>query len=66
MFTFGSMTIKLVDNTRKFLKISHLLLHFSIKQLFSCIVLGNKDGDMSSINFLFCLYVTLTEFSGKL
>ena len=38
---------------------------FSIVQLFSFIVLGNKDGDMSSFKFLFCLYVTLTVFSGN-
>ena len=55
-----------VDNTRKFLQISHLLLHFSIEQLFSFIVLGNKDGDMSSFKFLFRLYVKLTVFSEKI
>ena len=32
---------------RKFLQISHLLLHLSIVQLFSFIVLENKDGDMN-------------------
>ena len=55
-----------VYNTRKVLQISHLLLHFSIEQLFSFIVLGNKDGDMSFFKFLFCLYVTLTVFFGKI
>ena len=54
-----------VGNARKFLQMSHFLLHFSIEQLFSFIVLGNKNGDMSSFKFLFCLYVTLTVFSGK-
>ena len=58
-------TIKIIDNTRKFLQIWHLLLHFVIEQLFSFIVLGNKDGDMSYFKFLFLLYVTLTLFSGK-
>ena len=55
-----------VDNTRKFLQISLLLFHFSIEQLFSFIVLGNKGGYMSSFKFFFCLYVTLTVFSGKI
>ena len=55
-----------VETTRKFLQISHLLLHFSIEQLFSFIILGNKDGDMSSFKFLFLLYVTFIVFSGKI
>ena len=55
-----------VDNTRKFLQISLLLFHFSIEQLFSFIVLGSKGGYMSSFKFFFCLYVTLTVFSGKI
>ena len=29
-------------------------------------VLGNKDGDMGSFQFLFSLYVTLTLFSGEI
>ena len=45
---------------------SHLLLHFPIEQLFSFIVLGNKDGDISSLKFLFRLYVTLKVFFGKI
>ena len=60
------MTINSVDNTRMFLQISHLLLHFVIEHLFSFTVLGNKDGDMSSFKFLFRLYVTLTVISGKI
>ena len=55
-----------VDNARKYLQISHLLLYFSIEQLFSFIALGNKDGDMSSLSFLFLLHVSLTMFSGKI
>ena len=55
-----------VDNTRKFLQISHLQLHFSIEQFFSPIVLRNKHGGMSSFKFLFGLYVTLIVFSGKI
>ena len=54
------------ETSRKSLQISHLLLHFSIKQLFSFIILGNKDGDMSSYKFLFLLYVTLIVLSGKI
>ena len=50
----------------KFLQISHLLLHFSIEQLFTFKFLGNKDGDMSSFKFSLRLYVTLTVFSGKI
>ena len=60
------MASKLVDNTRRGLQILHLLLHFSIEQLFSFIVLGNKDGDMSSFKFLFRLDVKLKVFSGKI
>ena len=63
---FVAWQVKSVDNRRKFLQISHFLLHFSIEQLFSFIVLGNKDGDMSSFKFLFRLYVTSTVFSGKI
>ena len=37
-----------VETTRKFLQISLLLLHFTTEQLFSFIILGKKDGDMSS------------------
>ena len=48
-----------IYNTRRFLQISHLLFHFSIEQLFSFIVLGNKNSNMSSFKFLFGLYVTL-------
>ena len=55
-----------VETNRKFLQISHLLLQFSIEQLFSLIVLGNKDGDMSSFKVLFLLYVTFIVFSGKI
>ena len=55
-----------VDNIRKSLQISHLLLRFSIEQLFSFIVLGNEEGDMSFFKFLFCLYVKLTVFFGKI
>ena len=36
------------------------------RQLFSFIILGNKDGDMSSFKFLFLLYVTFLVFSGKI
>ena len=55
-----------VKTTRKFLQISHLLLHFSIEQLFSFIILGNNDGDMNSFKFLFLLYVAFIIFSGKI
>ena len=37
-----------VETTRKFLQISLLLLHVTTEQLFSFIILGKKDGDMSS------------------
>ena len=43
-----------------------LVLYFSIDELFSFIVIGDKDGDMSSFKFLFHLYVTLTAFSRKM
>ena len=55
-----------VETTRKFLQISHLLLHFSVEQLFSFIILGNKDGDMSFFIFSFLLHVTFIAFSGKI
>ena len=55
-----------METTRKFLQISHLLLHFSNEQLLLLIVLGNKDGEMSSFKFLFLLYVTFIVFSGKI
>ena len=45
---------------------SDLLLLFSVEELFSFVVLGNKDGDMSSFNFLFLLCVTFIVFSGKI
>ena len=54
-----------VETSRKFLQISHLLLHFSIEQ-FSFIILGNKDVDMSSFKLVFLLYVTFIVFSGKI
>ena len=47
--------INSVDNTRKFLQILQLLLHSSIEQMFSFIVLGNNYGGMSSFKFLFPL-----------
>ena len=65
MFVLRSMTSKLGRWYKKFLQISHLLLHFSIELFSSFIVLGNNDGDMSPFKFLFCLYVTLTVSSGK-
>ena len=66
IFGFGSLTSKLSRYYKNFLQNSHLLLHFSIEQLFYFIVLGNKDGDMISFKFLFRLCVTLTVFSRKL
>ena len=54
------------ETSRKSLQTSHLLLHFSIKQLFYLIILGNKDGHMSSYKFLFFLYVTFIVFSGEI
>ena len=42
------------------------LSRVSTQQLFSFIVPGNEDGDMSSFKFLFRLYVTLTVFSGNI
>ena len=51
-----------LETTRKILKTSHLLLHFSIEQLFSFIILGGKNGDMSSFKFFFPFMV----FSGKI
>ena len=54
-----------METSRKFLQISHLLLHFSIEQ-FSFIILGNKDVDMSSFKLVFLLYVTFIVFSGKI
>ena len=44
-----------LETTRKILKTSHLLLHFSIEQLFSFIILGGKNGDMSSFKFFFLI-----------
>ena len=55
-----------MKTTGKFLQISHLMLRFSIEQLFYFIILGNKDGDMSSFKFLFLLHVTFIVFSGKI
>ena len=37
-----------------------------IEQLFSFVVLKIKNGDLSSFKFLFCLYVLLPVFSGKI
>ena len=55
VFAFGSMTKNSVDATRKFLQISHLLLHFSVEQLFSFIVLADEDGDLRSFKFFLCI-----------
>ena len=65
VFEFGSIISKLKNVKRKFLRISHLRLHFSIEQLLSFIVLENIDDDTSTFKFLFRLYVTLIVFSGK-
>ena len=40
--------------------------NFSIEQLFSPIVLGNQDDNLSYFKLLFRLYVILTVFSGKI
>ena len=53
-----------METTRKLL--SHLLVQFSIEQLFPFIVLGNKDGDMSSFKFLFLSYATFIVCFRKL
>ena len=55
-----------VGTTTNVLQILRLLLNFSIEQLFSFIVLGNKDCDMSSFKFLFRLYVTLIMFPKRI
>ena len=66
VIALSSMASKVSGNYQKVLKKWHLLLHSSIEQLFSLIILGNKDGDMSSFKFLFLLNVMSTAFYGKI
>ena len=52
-----ALQVNSVKTTRKFLQIFYLLLHFSIEQLLSFIILGKKDGNMSSFKFFFYIYI---------
>ena len=52
-----ALQVNSVKTSRTFLQILHLLLHFSIEQLFSFIILGSKDGDMSSFKFLLLCFL---------
>ena len=63
-----ALQVNSVKTTRKFLQIFYLLLHFSIEQLLSFIILGKKDGNMSSFKFFFYIYIYITfiVFPGKI
>ena len=65
-FRLVEKQIKSGEITKRFLQMSHFLLHSFIKHSFWLLVLGNNDGDKIFLRFVLLLYVTLMLFCGKI